>query len=125
MMLHAILVETHANSDLLEKVIRKMTGENHYFFVHVDRKTKKYQDFLKLASHHVFFTDKRYNVRWGSVDQIYATLELINKARSIGIEFDYYHLISGQDYPVHSPQYFDDFFSDSTKSLFKFYLITS
>ena len=31
MMLHAILVETHANSDLLEKVIRKMTGENHYF----------------------------------------------------------------------------------------------
>ena len=32
MMLHAILVETHANADLLEKVIRKMTGENHYFF---------------------------------------------------------------------------------------------
>ena len=80
MMQHAILVETHANVDLLAKVIRKMTADNHYFFIHVDRKAKNYQDFLSLASHHVCFTDKRYNVRWGSVDQIYATLELISNA---------------------------------------------
>lgn len=116
MMQHAILVETHANVDLLAKVIRKMTADNHYFFIHVDSKAKNYQDFLTLASHHVCFTDKRYNVRWGSVDQIYATLELISKARSIGIDFDYYHLISGQDYPVHTSRYFDDFFSNSTCS---------
>lgn len=115
-MLHAILVETHANADLLAKVVQRMSADNHYFFVHVDKKTKNYQDFTTLASEHVFFTDKRYNVRWGSVNQIYATLELISKARSIGFDFDYYHLISGQDYPVHGNSYFDKFFSGSTNS---------
>lgn len=44
MMQHAILVETHANVDLLAKVIRKMTADNHYFFIHVDSKAKNYQD---------------------------------------------------------------------------------
>lgn len=116
MIQHAILIETHANIDLLARVILRMNADNHYFFVHVDKKTKNYQDFLKLASKHVVFTDKRYNVRWGSVNQIYATLELINKAKSIGIKFDYYHLISGQDYPIHSNRYFDEFFSYNTKS---------
>lgn len=116
MIQHAILIETHANVDLLNKVIKKMYAENHYFFVHVDKKTKNYQDFLKLTSTHVYFTDKRYNVRWGSVDQIYATLELINKAKSIGVNFKYYHLISGQDYPVNNNEYFDSFFSKSTNS---------
>lgn len=116
MIQHAILIETHSNVDLLNKVIKKMYAENHYFFIHVDKKTKNYHDFLKLASTHVYFTDKRYNVRWGAVDQIYATLELINKAKSIGVNFKYYHLISGQDYPVHNNEYFDNYFSYNTNS---------
>lgn len=37
---HAILIETHANLDLLTRVLNKMMSENHYFFIHVDKKTK-------------------------------------------------------------------------------------
>lgn len=116
---HAILVETHANVDLLAMVIERLKANNHYFFVHVDKKTKNYKDFLSLSSDHVFFPQKRYKVNWGSIEQVSLTLELIYTAKSKGIQFDYYHLISGQDYPVVDNVSFDMYFENKDKSYFE------
>ena len=116
---HAILVETHANVDLLAMVIERLKADNHYFFVHVDKKTKNYKDFLSLSSDHVIFSRKRYKVNWGSIEQVLLTLELIHTAESKGIQFDYYHLISGQDYPVVDNVSFDTYFENNDKSYFE------
>lgn len=116
---HAILVETHANVDLLAMVIERLKADNHYFFVHVDKKTKNYKDFLSLSSDHVIFSRKRYKVNWGSIEQVLLTLELIYTAESKGIQFDYYHLISGQDYPVVDNVSFDTYFENNDKSYFE------
>ena len=116
---HAILVETHANVDLLAMVIERLKADNHYFFVHVDKKTKNYKDFLALSSDHVIFPRKRYKVNWGSIEQVLLTLELIYTAESKGIQFDYYHLISGQDYPVVDNASFDMHFENNDKSYFE------
>lgn len=113
---HAILIQTHSNVELLAMLIQRMAAENHYFFIHVDSKTKNYKDFLALSSDHVFYTEKRYNVRWGSIEQIYLTLELIRTVKSTRIKFDYYHLISGQDFPILSNKVFDAFFENNDKS---------
>ena len=113
---HAILIETHANLDLLTRVLNKMMSENHYFFIHVDKKNQDYNDFIALESDHVIFTHKRYNVKWGSVEQIYLTLQLLKTAKKHPIDFDYYHLISGQDYPTKNNQNFDLFFNNTEKS---------
>ena len=90
---HAILIETHANVDLLGRVLKKMEAENHYFFIHVDKKTSNYNEFLALKSDHVIFTPKRFDVKWGSEEQIYLTIELLQIAKQFPIDFDYYHLI--------------------------------
>ena len=116
---HAILVETHANVDLLAMVVNRLKASNHYFFIHVDAKTRNYNEFLSLASDHVLFTRKRYTVHWGGIEQVLLTLELINTARSSGIGFEYYHLISGQDYPVMDNAAFDTFFEKNDKSYFE------
>lgn len=113
---HAILIETHDNANLLALVLNKMRANNHYFFIHVDIKYKNYNSFLTLASDHVIFLPKRYNVKWGSVEQIYLTLELIQMAKNYPINFDYYHLISGQDYPTRNNDAFDSFFEGTKKS---------
>lgn len=113
---HAILIQTHANVELLKMVIQRMKSENHYFFVHVDKKNKNYTDFLKLASKHVIFTDKRFDVKCGSIEQVYLTLELIKTAKTTEIPFDYYHLISGQDFPIRKNAIFDAIFENNNKS---------
>ena len=113
---HAILIETHTNVDLLVRVLNKMQSENHYFFIHVDKKTKNYNEFLALKSDHVIFTSKRFDVKWGSVEQIYLTIELLNTAKKFPVNFDYYHLISGQDYPIKSNLAFDYFFDNTEQS---------
>lgn len=113
---HAILIETHDNVDLLALILKKMRADNHYFFIHVDRKYKDYNSFLALASDHVIFLPKRYDVKWGSVEQIYLTLDLIQTAQNYPINFDYYHLISGQDYPTKHNDIFDSFFERTNKS---------
>lgn len=113
---HAILIETHANVDLLGRVLKKMEAENHYFFIHVDKKTSNYNEFLALKSDHVIFTSKRFDVKWGSEEQIYLTIELLQIAKQFPIDFDYYHLISGQDYPIKNNQTFDCFFNKTEKS---------
>lgn len=111
-MKHAILIQCHTCPEMVRSVIKKLTSDNHYFFVHVDSKYKDYYKFQKLQSDHVFLTDRRYNVHWGAEEQIYLTLELINKANSLNLQYDYYHLISGQDYPTCTNTDFDRFFED-------------
>lgn len=37
---HAILIETHANLDLLTRVLNKMMSENHYFLFMLIKKPR-------------------------------------------------------------------------------------
>lgn len=49
------------------------------------------------------------SVYHGSVTQIYCELALYKAAIKAPIKMDYFHLISGQDYPLRSNEQFDDF----------------
>ena len=112
---HAFLIQCHPSPQLVELLIKRLRARNHYFFIHVDGKTKNYEDFLKLKSDKVFFSRKRFKVNWGAEEQIYLTLELLNLASQSCIDFEYYHLISGQDLPIVSNLAFDDFFEIAAK----------
>lgn len=113
---HAILIQAHAYPELIKLIIDRLSAENHYFFIHIDSKTKDYEAFLRLATDHVIFAPHRYNVKWGAVEQIYLTIELLKMALSYKINFDYYHLISGQDYPHYKAEEFDNIFKNNTCS---------
>lgn len=93
------LILAHKNPEQLHDLVDTLQDENNYFVIHVDNKTD-IKPFLHLASENVFFCKKRINVTWGGFSQILATIELIKTFKSIGLQPDYIHLLSGQDFPI-------------------------
>lgn len=54
----------------------------------------------------------------GGYSQIQATLCLLQMASNAAIDFSFYHLISGQDYPLVDTLVFDDFFQSHQNNSF-------
>lgn len=112
MLNHAFLIMTHKSPELLSRIIHHLAQDNHYFFIHVDKRYKgDIRDFADIISDvkNVIFIP-RQSVYHGSVTQIYCEIALFANALNYHERMDYFHLISGQDYPIRSNVCFDLFF---------------
>ena len=115
---HVFLIQAHACPELVCMLVERLKAPNHYFVIHIDKKSKLFNTFTTIVKgENVYFMGKRRSVKWGAPSQFYVTLDLIEYAINLDCIFDYYHLISGQDMPVYSNAKFDDFF-ESTNCLF-------
>lgn len=93
-------------------MISLLDDKNCTFYIHIDKKTKEnpteYLASMAKKSR-VYFID-RICVNWGGYSQVECTLRLINKA--IPSHYDYYHYLSGADFPIKPKekiiQYFED-----------------
>lgn len=74
--------------------------ENGDVWIHIDRKTWSQYDwrFLAMARYRAF-VDHRYRVWWNHISQVQETLHLLERASRF-TAYDYYVLLSGQDYPI-------------------------
>lgn len=99
-MRHAVLIIWHRN-------IRNLIYLLDYFdsdftvFIHIDRKARMGYDVLH-ALHEEYPNVRawsKYKVRWGASSIVDAELFLMRQAMSSG-NFDYIHLISGEDFPL-------------------------
>lgn len=121
-MKHAFLMTVHSYPDLFGEILKRISSQGHFVFVNVDKKVDDTP--FKIAAEtieNVFFTDgvKRSRVNWGGFSQIKATLDLLSTARKI--QPDYYHLISGQDFPCVNTKAFDTFFEQHSGQSFMHY----
>ena len=119
---HAFLVLCHEKPIVLERTIALLSGPNHYFFIHVDKKYDDLGDFDRIRILKNVFFVKRIVVNWGSFNMVKATLFLMKIANEFDVRFDYFHLISGSDFPCISNEYFDSYFN---KAINRSYLYTS
>lgn len=115
MLKHAFLITAHAYFEQLTDIISLLSSPNHYFFVNIDKKTNGGGRYMKECSerfHNVFFLEgkERMAVAHGGYTQIECTLRLLHKAYDMGC--DYFHLISGQDYPCRPNVELDRFFEE-------------
>ena len=115
MLNHAFLIYAHAYPEQLKEIISLLAAPNHYCFINIDKKTKWAEKFIaeNKSDHNIFLEGKeRMEVTHGGYSQIEVTLRLLHKAynQSWGGQIDYFHLISGQDFPIHSNMTFDKFF---------------
>ena len=114
---HAFLVICHQKPIVLQRAITLLLSSNHYFFIHVDKKYKRIEDFDVLKHlQNVFILKKRLTVNWGGFSQVKATICLLKTALAAEVRFDYLHLISGADFPCVSSKVFDAFFENSNRS---------
>lgn len=111
---HAYLILAHKNLGQLKTLIKLLDHERNDIFVHIDRRTRinpKEWEGLTDKSELVIL-DKRQKVHWGGVSIMRAELALLKEATSRG-NYDYYHLLSGQDLPIKRQDEIHAFFDNN------------
>ncbi len=118
---HLFLFQVHKEPELFHRILSHLESPNHYFIINIDKKSKDEQTFKKIINLHknIIFTSFM-NITHGGFSQISCTLHQIHQAQSSKIHFDYYHTLSGQDYPCVSVEEFDSFFDNNTQSYMVF-----
>ena len=115
---HAFLIKAHKEPELVARIIKILAKENHFFFLHIDAKTKNFYDFVRAVDgiNNIIFLQPRISVHHACVSMLECNLRLFREAFSFNKKIDYFHLISGQDYPLRSNEVFDSFFENNDKS---------
>ena len=107
----AYLVLAHKNPQAINKMISALNDESVEFYIHIDKKSNIIDDITKAEN--IFISDNRVDVKWGSIKQVEAMLALMNMVKNSGREYDYVWFISGQDYPIKSNEYIQNFFTQN------------
>lgn len=96
-MIFAYLIMAHDNIEQLKMLIKALDYPENDIYLHIDKKSaiSKEQIDVKFAKLNVY---KKYVVYWGDISQTKCQLFLLREA--IKQYHDYYHLISGHDFPI-------------------------
>lgn len=126
MLNHVFLMEVHNWPLQVVEIIHKLDAPNHFFIIHIDKKSRSIFEnekrFVGLIDYYkVVVVKDSVSVNWGGYSQIVAEIRLMQTARNHPVNFDYYHLISGQCWPFRSNNDFDLYFEKiEGKSLLDF-----
>ncbi|WP_456094499.1 beta-1,6-N-acetylglucosaminyltransferase [Paraprevotella xylaniphila] len=109
-MRHAILISAHKNISQLCRLAGYFEKDCDVF-IHIDKKqpvTREEEE--KLRSYQqVKAVSREYDVNWGGTSVLESEMHLLRMAVQRS-DADYFHLISGQDYPTRPLDYFLEFF---------------
>lgn len=120
-MKHAYLIAAHNQMGLLAELLKKLDDENNDIYLHLDIKCENVDhDLLKksIQKSQLYFI-KRRSITWGDYSQI--QLEIDSLKEAVLKNYDYYHYISGVDYPIKSLREIDDFFQKNNGKEFIHY----
>lgn len=109
---HAYLIVAHTNWWMLEKLICALDYKDNDIFLHIDKKAKDFplEYFQGLCQYSNIFIYQNFKVAWGNYSQVATELFLYKKASQYR-EYEFYHLLSGSDFPIKSQKNIHDFFS--------------
>lgn len=105
-MVNAVLIIAHKNIDQVIRLVKTMNVDSFDFYIHLDKKWKLQSNDiqrLKNISDHVTVLDKRISGFLDTWSLCEITIELIRTAINSNQKYGYYILLSGQDYPIKSP----------------------
>ena len=123
---HAYLIMAHNNFPLLLELITMLDHERHTIYLHIDQKVSDAQ-FLQLKKDYetkkqelhlcspLIFTE-RISVHWGGYSQIACELLLLRTAARED-HYAYYHLLSGSDLPIKTPEQILSFFDQQVEKV--------
>ena len=110
---HAYLIIAHKNPEQLRKLLKLLDDYRNDIFILMDKKSKFFDENAYIEKvckeSKIVFLD-RMNICWGGYSQVKAEILLLESAIKFGGGYTYYHLISGQDLPLHSQDYIHSLF---------------
>ena len=114
-MKHAFLMMIHSNYNLVGRLLKKLDHSNNTIYIHVDAKSSFSEDDAKLLVDSCRYSKvvlvDRHLVNWGGYSQIRCELHMLKSA--IQQNYDYYHFLSGVDFPTKSMEYIHKFFEEN------------
>lgn len=121
-MRHAILILGHKELDHICRIVEHF-NKNCDVFIHLDKKGTYDPITLKKLScyRQVKAIIQKYEVNWGGTSVLNCELHLLQVAIEQS-NADYFHLISGQDYPIRPLNHFLDFFQQNNGKEFLQYI---
>lgn len=114
----AYIILAHKQPEQLYRLVERLDDNLSTFFIHIDKK-KSLTDFNNLLD----FGDKvefikREASNWGEIGIVMAILNALKAVKESDKKIDHIVLLSGQDYPIKSNDYINNFFSTSPYSVF-------
>lgn len=109
----ANIIMAHKNPAQLERLIRAMEHESFYFFIHLDKKIA-IEPFLYLEQlDRVTFIEDRKICKWGGYSFVKAIFASLTEVLGTGTSFDFYNLMSAQDYPIKPIDQIANFYNEN------------
>ena len=117
-MKQAILITAYKDIELLKTLVNSF-NDNFNIYIHIDKKTSYLTHDINLikAKFNVKVIDSIYKINWGGFNHLKAILYLAKKAL-LDNENHFFHLITGQDFLVKSPQELSDFFNEENQNIY-------
>lgn len=114
-MKQAYLICTHGSFNLLEKLIQQLDYPDNDLFVHIDKKVKnidfcRFQNLTKFSK--VICLKNRISISWGGYSQVAGDILLLETALK-NDHYDYFHLMSGVDFPIKSNAFIKAFLEEN------------
>jgi len=106
----AHLIITYTNPLQTERMIRRMEHPGFDFYIHVDKKMDITSHLFLAKIPNVYLIQDRVKVVWAGYNTVEATLRSVKEIFSTGRNYDYVHLMSGQDYPIKTAAHIFEFF---------------
>ncbi|SFV33003.1 beta-1,6-N-acetylglucosaminyltransferase [Thermoflavifilum thermophilum] len=115
------LIQVHKYPEQVARLVKRIAHPSMDIYIHVDRKADEsiFRKFLK--NDEVHFIQKRVDVRWAGFSNALATVNGLREIISTKINYDYIHVISGQDYPIKSNEYIVNYFRENAGKEFMMY----
>lgn len=111
-MKHALLIIAHKNIKQLDRLVSSLEHDSFDIFIHFDSKWAISDDEIEMFKHqhhNAEVLEKRYSGVLDTWSLVEIAMELIQKAlyteTQKKIEYGYFYLMSGQDYPIKSNDY--------------------
>jgi hypothetical protein len=101
----AYIILAHKLPEQLVRLVRTLNTASTSFFIHVDKKTdpQTYKRIVEpLSAYENVYFLKRHVIYYTDFNHLRAALVGLQKICSLGIQYDYVVLLTGQDYPLKS-----------------------
>ena len=105
---HAYLILAHNEAKLLSNLISLLDDPRNDIYIHIDKKSKSLRNFKYETKHSRIKIIRTNKIYWGSYSIVNAELDLYEAANKFS-KYQYYHLLSGVDLPLHNQDYIHKF----------------
>ncbi len=117
----AYLILAHNQPQQLARLVGRLNQPNVWFFIHIDKKSKDKESIATaLFGYGNVKIISEYDVNWMGFNMVRSTIELMRLACASGVDFKYFVLMSGQDYPIKSNSYINKFFGERDNDFISF-----